>query len=101
MTTYVAVPAPRDPVRDRYAPQPEDPPRIRSTAVAARCQRMGTDAAKEVDKQRAATVECVNAQARNRGLTRFLVRGVEKVKATTLWYALAHNMACAWRLNAA
>lgn len=62
---------------------------------------MGTDAAKAIYKERAATVECVNAQARNRGLTRFLVRGVEKVKATALWYALAHNMACTWRLTAA
>ena len=49
-------------------------------------------------KQRAATVECVNAQARNRGLTRFLVRGTDKVKAVALCYALAHNMACGWRL---
>lgn len=62
---------------------------------------MGTDAAKSIYKERAATVECVNAQARNRGLTSFLVRGVEKVKAAVLWYALAHNMACAWRLKAA
>lgn len=62
---------------------------------------MGTDAAKAVYKERAATVECVNAQARNRGLTRFLVRGVEKVRAAALRYALAHNMACAWRLAAA
>jgi hypothetical protein len=37
-------------------------------------------------------------QARNRGLTRFLVRGTDKVKAVVLWHALAHNMACGWRL---
>ena len=96
VTTYVPVPAPRDTARDRYAPQPDDPPE-----VAAWRQRMGTDTAKDIYKQRAATAECVNAQARNRGLTRFLVRGLEKVKAATLWYALAHNMACEWRLTAA
>jgi hypothetical protein len=62
---------------------------------------MGTEAAKEIYKERAATAECVNAQARNRGLIRFLVRGLDKVKATALWYALAHNMACEWRLAAA
>ena len=59
---------------------------------------MASDEAKEIYKQRAATVECVNAQARNRGLTRFLVRGQNKVKAVALWHALAHNMACSWRL---
>lgn len=93
VTTYVPVPAPKDPARDRYAPQPDDLPE-----VAAWRQRMGTDAAKDIYKERAATAECVNAQARNRGMTRFLVRGIEKVKAATLWYALAHNMACEWRL---
>lgn len=96
VTTYVPAPAPRNPTRDRHAPYPDDPP-----GVAAWRRRMGTDAAKAIYKERAATVECVNAQARNRGLTRFLVRGVEKVKATALWYALAHNMACTWRLTAA
>jgi hypothetical protein len=42
-----------------------------------------------------------HAQARNRGLTRFLVRGLAKVKAVATWYALAHNMVCTWRLAAA
>jgi len=70
-------------------------------AVAAWRTRMNTDAAKEIYKERAATAECVNAQARNRGLTRLLVRGVEKVKATACWYALAHNMTCTWRLTVA
>ena len=30
--------------------------------------------------------------------TQFLVRGLEKVKTSAMWYALAHNMACFWRL---
>jgi hypothetical protein len=62
---------------------------------------MGNDDAKAIYKERAATAECVNAQARNRGLTQFLVRGLDKVKAVAIWYALAHNMACGWRLMAA
>jgi IS5 family transposase len=53
---------------------------------------MKTASAKRIYKERAATAECVNAQARNRGLLRFLVRGLDKVKAVALWYALAHNM---------
>jgi hypothetical protein len=91
--SYVPVPKPRDATRDRYAPLPSDPP-----GVAAWRERMGCDAAKAIDKERAATAECANAQARNRGLKQFVVRGLEKVKAIALWYALAHNMACTWRL---
>jgi transposase len=93
VTTYVPVPAPRDRSRDRHTPRPDDPP-----AVAAWRKRMGTDEAKAIYKERAATAECVNAQARNRGLIRFLVRGLDKVKAVALWHALAHNMVCGWRL---
>ncbi len=51
-------------------------------------------------KERAATAECVNAQCRNRGLLRFLVRGLEKARAVGLWHALAHNMVCTGRLLA-
>ena len=61
---------------------------------------MGGEAAKAVYKERAATAECVNAQCRNRGLLRFLVRGLEKAKAVGLWHALAHNMVCTGRLLA-
>lgn len=92
VTVYAPVPEPRDPGRDRYAPRPDDPP-----AVAAWRRRMGTDAARAIYKDRAATAEWVNAQARNRGLTRLLVRGTTKVKAVLLWFALAHNLTCLWR----
>jgi len=53
---------------------------------------MGTDEAKAIYRERASTAECVNAIARNRGLQRFLVRGLHKVKAVLLLFALAHNM---------
>jgi transposase len=90
---YVPVPTPRNAERDRYAPLPGDPPE-----VAAWRERMNTDDAKAIYKERAQTAECANAQARNRGLKQFLVRGLEAVTATALCYALAHNMACTWRL---
>jgi len=95
-TVYAPVPKPKDPKVDRYASKPSD-----SAAVAAWRQRMGTDQAKEIYKERAATAECVNALARGRGLIRVLVRGVAKVKAIALWSALAHNLLCAARLRAA
>ena len=86
-TVYVPVPEPKDPKRDRHEPLPGD-----SVEVAAWRQRMKTDEAKEIYKERASTIECVNAQTRNRGLIRLLVRGLEKVKALALWYAIAHNV---------
>ncbi len=61
---------------------------------------MGTDEAKEIYKERAATAECVNAIARNRGLQQFNVRGLAKVKAVILWYVIAHNMMRAVALRA-
>ena len=84
---YAPVPKPKDPGRDPYVALPDD-----SEAIAQWRERMGSEAAKEIYKQRAATAECVNAIARGRGLTQFLVRGLNKVKAVALWYALAHNL---------
>jgi transposase len=86
-TVYAPVRHPRNSSRDPYVPLPDD-----SEALAQWRQRMGSEAAKEIYKQRAATAECVNAIARGRGLTQFLVRGLNKVKAVALWYALAHNL---------
>lgn len=84
---YAPVPEPRDPSRDRHQPLPSDP-----EAIGEWRQRMGTHQAKEIYKKRAATSECVNAIARNRGLRQFLVRGLSKVKTILLWFALAHNL---------
>ena len=93
---YAPIPAPRDKNRDRCAPRPDDAP-----AIAAWRERMGSQAAKDIYKERAATPECTNAQARNRGLRQFLVRGVRKVKSIALLHGLTHNMVCGWRLVAA
>jgi transposase len=95
-TVYAPVPAPKDPKVDRYAPKPGDSP-----AVAAWRERMATDEAKTTYKERAATAECVNAQARNRGLQQLRVRGRLKARAIALWHALAHNMIRAVSLRAA
>ena len=86
-TVYAPVPKPKDKDRDRYVPLPGD-----SEAVADWRQRMGTEEAKTIYKERAATAECVNAIARNRGLRQFTVRGLRKIKSVVLWYVLAHNM---------
>ena len=62
-----------------------------SAAVAQWRARMATEEAKEIYKLRASVAECVNAQARNRGLVLLPVRGRAKVKCIALWFALAHN----------
>jgi transposase len=80
---------------DPHTPREGDSP-----AVAAWRVRMATDEAKEIYKQRAATAECVNALARNRGLQQFRVRGRPKVMAVVLWYVLAHNLMRAATLRA-
>lgn len=95
-TVYGPVRQPKDASKDRYAPHATD-----SAAVAAWRQRMATPEAQAIYKDRAATAECVNALARNRGLRQLWVRGVAKVKAIALWYAIAHNLRRAVSLRAA
>jgi transposase len=94
-TVYTPVQKSKDPERDPHTPRADDAP-----AVAEWRQRMATAAAKEIYKQRASTAECVNAQARNRGLQQFRVRGQLKVRAVVLWYVLAHNLIRAAALRA-
>ena len=89
--TEVLAPVPRATQKiakgeDPYARRPGD-----TDAVAKWRQRMATVEAKEDYKKRSSTAEWANAQARNHGLSQFLVRGIRKVLSSTFWYALAHN----------
>jgi transposase len=87
VTVYAPVPEPRTVGIDRYAPKADDPP-----AVAAWRERMGTDAAKAIYKDRAATAETTNADCRtHRGLNGFNVRGQAKVLCVALWTAVTYN----------
>jgi transposase len=86
-TVYVPVPEPKDETRDRHEPLPEDSP-----VIAAWRKRMKSQEAKGIYKGRAQTIELANAQARNHGLTRLLVRGKAKALAVALWQAIAHNV---------
>ena len=94
-TVYAPPPAPRGP-RRRHDPRRDDPP-----VLAEWRRRMATATARAIYKERAATSECVNAMARNRGLQQFLVRGLAKVKTVVLWFALAHNLVRAAALRRA
>ena len=94
-TVYAPVQKSKDPERDPHTPRADDAP-----AVAEWRQRMATPEAKAIYKERASTAECVNAQARNRGLQQFRVRGQVKVRAVMLWFVLAHNLIRAATLRA-
>lgn len=76
-----------EPVINQYQRKPTD-----SQAVGDWRERMATDEAKELYKKRAATAECINAQARNRNLVLLPVRGQKKVKGVVLLFVLAHNL---------
>jgi transposase/ribosomal protein L34 len=79
---------------DRIAQRGGDPHerRARDTEeMAAFRQRMATPEAKAVLKQRPSIAEFPNAECRNRGLHQFRVRGLEKVRTVSLWYALVFN----------
>ena len=91
---FAPVAKPKKDTVDRHEPKATD-----SEEVAGWRKRMGTDEAKEIYKERAATAECVNAQARNRGLRQFMVRGLEKVKSVATWFAIAQNMARSFALQ--
>jgi hypothetical protein len=91
---YAPPPGADDPSRPGRPPwRPDD------AVVAAWRQRMYSAEGQAIYRERAATSECVNAQARNRGLRQVLVRGLRRVRAAVLWYALAHNVLAAARLR--
>lgn len=88
IAAYGPPPTSRDPSRDDFTPRETDSPE-----VAAWRQRMGTDDAKTIYKDRASTVELVNADLKERhGLTRLRVVGIDKVQCVLLWSVLTFNL---------
>lgn len=86
------------PLRKRTNPhyEPADPRPNDSEAVLEWRARMATAEAKALYRNRGATAEWVNAQLRDQGLWRLLVRGTEKALAVVLMHALTHNMRRSW-----
>jgi hypothetical protein len=58
---------------------------------------MGTEEGK-AQYQTRTICECIHARWRNWHLRQFTVRGIEKVRAVVLWYALANNILQGHRL---
>lgn len=97
--TDVIAPVPQSRGKAKGKDQDQDPPQDKhqrksddSDAVAQWRARMADEQMMQLYRQRAATAECVNALARNRGLQRMPVRGLSKVRAVAYLYALAHNL---------
>ena len=87
-TIYMPVPKPR-----KAGTDPHQPKRTDSEAVKAWRQRMATAQAKEIYKQRASTIETANGELKTeRGMGRFLVRGLRKARCVALWSVLAYNV---------
>jgi transposase len=88
VTLTMPVPKPRKKDADPHQPRKTD-----SEAVAAWRVRMGTAQAKRGYKDRASTIETVNAELKTeRGLEPFRVRGLSKVRCVALWSVLAYNV---------
>ena len=88
VTVYAPLPKPRNgDARDPHLPREDD-----SEAVAAWRTRMASDEAKQIYKQRAATAETVNADAKaHRGLDGLALRGLGKALGCACLFALTYN----------
>jgi transposase len=88
-TIYAPLPKPRKgDTRDPQVPREDD-----SEAVAAWRKRMGTAEAKTIYKQRGATAETVNADAKaHRGLDSLKVRGRNRALGSACLFALTYNI---------
>jgi transposase len=71
-------------------PGDPSPKRGDGPGVIAWRKRMSSEEGMRIYRKRFAT-ERPHADMRNHGLTRLLVRGIQKVKAVALWYAVAFN----------
>jgi len=88
VTVYAPVRLPRNkPEEERYQPRYGDSPQVTRWR-----QRMATEEAKAVYKQRGSTAEWANAQVSQHGVSRFTVRGLAKVTSVMLLVAVGHNL---------
>ena len=88
VTVYAPVRLPRNkPEEERYQPRYGDGPE-----VAEWRQRMSTEEAKAVYRQRGSIAEWTNAQVRLHGVSQFSVRGLAKVTSVMLLVAVPHNL---------
>ncbi|MGY3482160.1 transposase [Bradyrhizobium sp. USDA 4011] len=79
------------PTQSKHGTDPSLPRRGDGPGVLAWRARMASEAGKAQYKLRS-ICECIHARWRNWNLRQLTVRGIEKVRAVVLWYALANNI---------
>lgn len=84
---YAPTPSSRKEEGTQSTPRKGDTPEVTNWR-----QRMETEEAKKIYRERAATAEPVNARGRAHGLVQFVVRGREKVLSVLLLAAITHNL---------
>ena len=84
---YAPPPAKKKGESPDYEPKADDTPQVGEWR-----SRMGTKEAKEVYKERAATVELVNADVKEHRGMKLRARGLDKVLAVALLHALTFNL---------
>lgn len=85
------------PTQSKHGTDPYLPRRGDGPGVLAWRARMASEAGKAHYKLRS-ICECIHARWRNWHLRQFTVRGIEKVRAVVLWYALTNNVLQGHRL---
>lgn len=88
------------PTQSKHGTDPYRPRRGDGPGVLAWRARMASEAGKAQYKLRS-ICECIHARWRNWDLRQLTVRGIEKVRAVVLWYALTNNIVQGQRLVAA
>lgn len=88
------------PTQSKHGTDPFKPRRDDGPGVTAWRSRMASEEGKARYKRRS-ICECIHARWRNWGLRQLTVRGVEKVTAVVLWFALANNILQGHRLATA
>jgi len=88
------------PTRSKHGTDPYLPRRGDSAGVLAWRARMASEQGQARYKCRS-ICECIHARWRNWHLRQLTVRGIEKVRAVMLWFALANNILQGHRLAAA
>lgn len=88
------------PTQSKHGTDPYLPRRGDGAGVLAWRARMGSEAGKAQYKPRS-ICECIHARWRNWGLRQLAVRGIEKVRAVVLLYALTNNILQGHRLASA
>lgn len=88
------------PTQSKHGTDPCAPRRGDGAGVLAWRARMASQAGQAQYKRRA-ICECIHARWRNWDLRQLTVRGIEKVRAVVLWYALANNIIQGHRLATA